>query len=453
MSDAIREFYNIDDTNNDDALNLNVDALMSSATDEEIDSLLMGLYDSPFYPKKIKSSKIIDGKEEIVYEDVDFKSLLSVIPRSTKRKVAREVRFFSQKMRSFRGLDDAFYNALSYSSGKYYFSLLESVVNQYKSRRGGVANKSYLKDRIIEEISIGADLADLDSLDKQFGKVYRISMDANGLKSINDNFDHKKGDLYLDMCEEALIEISKKIMLSYGNKIVIELTIEGGDEFGFLIKNKPGEDILNDDIVEKIRATTSSEITRITKGKMSEFNFSSESVIRKLFGDIVFEKYKIDPNSVNERDAEAIKRIEDGEYAMEMHVSCGVTKLSEILEFFREDIPAGKEKLHESVNRKFGDELSKLKQAYKDSGSIVFKDPQYEKIIMGLFLSISDGSMEYYKNRFKDNLSNTANIDDYILYRLYSRNSESIKLINEKVELEAKLAATKKCPECGHVFV
>jgi len=109
---------------------------------------------------------------------------------------------------------------------------LEEEVN-YRSNHDvmtGLYNRDYFEDLF-------------DKLDKHLNcKVGLIVCDLNGLKMINDNYGHKKGDL--------LIKESGKLLNRYSSENIIISRI-GGDEFSIILTGVNELDVLN--LVDNIK--------------------------------------------------------------------------------------------------------------------------------------------------------------------------------------------------------
>ncbi len=116
----------------------------------------------------------------------------------------------------------------------------------YKSlvdTRFNMPNKTFAKTEIVKELD------NLFSLEKpkeaDFKKVGRLSFDLDGLKAVNDLTEsHEKGDEYLKRVA-GIFDNKKTIEELKSEGIEITPSVDGGDEFGIIIKSESDLSVLN----------------------------------------------------------------------------------------------------------------------------------------------------------------------------------------------------------------
>ena len=108
-----------------------------------------------------------------------------------------------------------------------------------------------------------------------------VSVDANDLKKVNDNFSHNAGDLLLKTVGDSLSEVFPQ------DKSIVART--GGDEFLVLCKGCDHETVLG--FVEQARKMARDKVLSITGGKDSKLS---------AFGDVTVKLPKYTPFEVQE---------------------------------------------------------------------------------------------------------------------------------------------------------
>lgn len=272
------------------------------------------------------------------------------------------------------------------------------VWNQYMVERFGMPSKLFAKEEVkhaIDELlSNNANLQDLK-------KVARISIDANGLKAVNDlnRGDHSKGDVFLEIVarvvkDEHMIDAFKK----QGVKLIP--TSDGGDEFGLVvISENPIEDGLLGEIMRSVNEKLLSEET--TKEVQKTLDFKDESVISAFAG---FTKAEWEAKSRDERNEEIKKLAIPENFVFQARTSMGATTL------------------YDTFSNMIGEKHE------------IDERDNYERILeklMGGVFSRSDENMQENKEEFKDGLRGSDDLNKRFLSQVYSRNDAERKLAKE----------------------
>jgi GGDEF domain-containing protein len=263
----------------------------------------------------------------------------------------------------------------------------------YEDPRFEMENKVYAKLQAIKMIDGIFNEENLTA--ESFRKIARISFDLNGLKAVNDlTGSHSQGDKYLKLIVNVLRgEKATAWLAQKGMEAVI--TIDGGDEFGVILKseNEIDEKEINDEFIVGVikKELWESEVSR------DILDFNDVDVVEAYAG---LNRGDLTAKTVEEREVileEIRKGIPDGY-------------------FFRATISGGVVTLYES--------FAHMEIEAKDS---------YEKVLeraMGSLFDLSDKEMQIDKINFKINLAKSQDPHENFLLKVYSRTDSEKELRN-----------------------
>lgn len=286
----------------------------------------------------------------------------------------------------------------------------------YEDPRFEMENKVYAKLQAIKMIDGIFNEENLTA--ESFRKIARISFDLNGLKAVNDlTGSHGQGDKYLRLMVDVVRgEKATSWLMQKGMEAVI--TIDGGDEFGIILKSdiEIDEKELNDEFIVGIikKELWESEVSR------DILNFDDANVVEAYAG---LNRGDLTAKTEEEREVileEIRKSIPDGY-------------------FFRAAVSGGMATLYESF-------------AYME---IDAKD-SYEKILekaMGSLFDLSDREMQVDKINFKINLAKSQDPYENFLLKVYSRTDSEKELRNILDAYELFLRSVEEVAEEGAVSV
>jgi len=285
------------------------------------------------------------------------------------------------------------------------------VWSQYIVERFGMPSKLFAKEEV--KHAIDGLLSNSPELE-DFKKVARISIDANGLKAVNDlnRGDHSKGDIFLDIVARVI----KDEQTAGGFKeqgITLIPTSDGGDEFGIVvISERPIEKHLLDEIMRRVDENLLSD--EITEEVQRALDFKDESVISAFAG---FTKAEWAAKSHDEK-SEEIKKLSIPEnFVFQARTSMGATTLYDSFSTMKGE----RHEIHE------GDSYDRI----------------LEKLMGGVFTR-SDEKMQEYKDEFKKSLRESDDPSEKFLSLVYARNDAERELSKELTETKKELG---KCLE------
>lgn len=286
----------------------------------------------------------------------------------------------------------------------------------YEDPRFEMENKVYAKLQAIKMIDGVFNEENLTA--ESFRKIARISFDLNGLKAVNDlTGSHGQGDKYLRLMVDILRGDKASAWLTQkGMEAVI--TIDGGDEFGVILKSEDqiDEKELNDEFIVGIvkKELWESEVSR------GILDFDDANVIEAYAG-------------LNRGDLTA-KTAEEREIILE-EIRKGIPDGY----FFRAAVSGGVATLYES--------FAHIEIEAKDS---------YEKVLekaMGSLFDLSDKEMQVDKVNFKVNLAKSQDPHENFLLKVYSRTDSEKELRNILDAYELFLRNVEEAVEEGTASV
>jgi len=285
-------------------------------------------------------------------------------------------------------------------------------------------NKDFIKEKIRELIN------------EKNNNFCRISIDVEGLKTINDIVDKEKGDIYLSevyaAAERAVAAIKQQIRDNQmdPDELEFKVSAEGGDEFGILI-------------VGKEKSPINLETTQITMSK-NEQELPIPQVLSYYFNDelneIDYTKFITNEDIIKKNESEIVKNLEKDQNLIKDATNINDELIKEIIDKYSSEI---KEKFGENPPTKLDTEFQNflkeliIKKSHQKIEKIKdeFKDYKF-------FASASAGYLNMGSNWAKENADEIKNKTQEVINKnrtAHEKNPDTTKLLTEKEAEEIAL--------------
>lgn len=370
--------------------------------------------DKNFKPGETKEKSLETIEKEKVFQDIlnkrkeyedrrketptmeEIEDLIKDLPQTVANNLLRDAGYLKE-----RAVNDVAFRELFLRETK-------RVWGQYMVERFGMPSKLFAKEEVKHFIDkLLSNNAQLDD----FKKVARISIDANGLKAVNDlnRGDHSKGDIFLEIVASVIKD--KQIISSFKEKgITLIPTSDGGDEFGIVVT---AEQALDKNVLDTIMRSVNEKLLSDEKTEevQKALDFKDESVVATFGG---FSQDEWNKKTREEKDAEIKRLAVPEDFVFQARTSMGAATLYDTFL----TMSGGKDEIK--------------------------KEDNYEKTLgklMGGIFSKSDENMQEFKEEFKNTLRESDDPKEKFLSMVYSRNESEREISRELDETKKKLNA------------
>lgn len=340
------------------------------------------------YPEKIRKTlaRIVELRKHARGElepSTEVETELKALPEAIQESIAEDV----ERYKAY-GLDQT---QLDHEIQRN----IEIAKNNYVTKPYAIPNKVFSRtqakswvDQCIDEVG-----DEVDSLNS----VVRISMDVNGLKSVNDlNGTMEKGQEYLLLFSQILEDPSLRDVLEQENVRYVP-SAEGGDEFGIVLK---GEEPLTPEFIEQVTSrieellAASDEISGLLNFEDEKIQYSYAGYSEREWRVLALERKKTALEELQ-------REIPEG-YRYQAHVSIGVASLYDAVAELEVDDGMEYEQVLDTMN-----------------------DRMYE---------MSDERGALNKDAFKERIRESDNPHEFFLSQIYARTKNERQLQTENKE-------------------